>query len=123
MTAIDCSPCRHIVGLGLASLAFFDLILILETIIRLRAGAVLFSHRCIALFTTVVVVIVVMMVIVCNWSIVIVMVVPDLIWSAVLFGRFIFRKVFLVNLILILSEILVGVTVVLKILIARHGGG
>ena len=117
MTAIDCSPCRHIVGLGLASLAFFDLILILKTIIRLRAGAVLFSHRCIALFTTVVVVVVVMVVIV------IVMVVPDLIWSAVLFGRFIFRKVFLVNLILILSEILVGVTVVLKILIARHGGG
>lgn len=117
MTAIDCSPCRHIVGLGLASLAFFDLILILKTIIRLRAGAVLFSHRCIALFTTVVVVVVVMVVIV------IVMVVPDLIWSAVLSGRFIFRKVFLVNLILILSEILVGVTVVLKILIARHGGG
>ena len=122
MTAIDCSPCRHIVGLGLASLAFFDLILILKTIICLRAGAVVFCHRCIALITTVVVV-VVMVVIVCNWSIVIVMVVPDLIWSAVLFGRFIFRKVFLVNLILILSEILVGVTVVLKILIARHGGG
>lgn len=64
-----------------------------------------------------------MVVIVGYWSIVIVMVVTDLIWSAVLFGRFIFRKVFLVNLILILSEILVGVTVVLKILIARHGGG
>ena len=121
MTAIDCSPCRHIVGLGLASLAFFDLILILETIIRLRAGAVLFSHRCIALFTTIVVVVVVMVIVMV--VIVIVMVVPDLIWSAVLFGRFIFRKVFLVNLILILSEILVGVTVVLKILIARHGGG
>ena len=118
VTAIDCSPCRHIVSLGLAS---FDLILILKTIICLRAGAVVFCHICIALITTVVVV-VVMVVIVGYWSIVIVMVVTDLIWGAALFGRFI-RKVFLVNLILILSEILVGVTVVLKILISRHGGG
>ena len=109
----------------MGSLAFFDLIFILETIICLRAGAagaVVFCHRCNTLLTTVVVV-VVMVVIVGYWSIVIVMVVTDLVWSAVLFGRFIFCKVSLVNLILILGEILVGVTVVLNFLIARHGGG
>ena len=72
-----------------------------------------------------------------NWGIVVVMMVylgrlvvfslrmMVLIWNAVLFVRFIFCRLFLVNLvnlILIFSELLFGVTVVLKISIARHDG-
>ena len=70
----------------------------------------------------VVVVVVVVVLVVTNWGVV---VVTDwgvvvlvgrltiLIWNTVLFVRFIFCKLSLVNLILILSELFLGVTVVL----------
>ena len=122
LTTIDYSP--HIVGLSSASFALFDLIAILKAIIRFRAGAVV-RHRCIALiiwYILVVVVVVVVVLVVTNWGVVVVanwgVVVligrlTILIWNTVLFVRFIFCKLSLVNLILILSELFLGVTVVL----------
>ena len=53
-------------------------------------------------------------VVVTNWGIVVVVGrLTILIWNTVLFVRFIFCKLSLVNLILILSELFLGVTVVL----------
>ena len=53
-------------------------------------------------------------VVVTNWGVVVVVGrLTILIWNTVLFVRFIFCKLSLVNLILILSELFLGVTVVL----------